>query len=143
MDEGADREHDEVGGAHVAVMQEMLDAFRAGDSDAPVRAMRPDVVIVQPASTPFGGTFHGYDGMRTMLEQMGRHWSRRWNWVHRYPCGRFIVNYEEVVWHAHATGREVTLETVSLYRFRDRRIARIDVFTQDTALLLATLSTAG
>jgi uncharacterized protein len=53
-----------------------------------------------------------------------------------------VVNYEEVVWSAVTTGQDVTLETISLYRFRNRRIARIDVFTQDTALLLATLPPA-
>jgi ketosteroid isomerase-like protein len=130
---------DEVDARHIAVMHELLSAFTSGDEDAPSRAMRPDVIVVQPMSTPFGGTFHGIGGVRTMLDQMGRHWSRQWNWVNRFLSDHFIVNYEEVRWHALATGREVTLETVSLYRFRDRRIARIDVFTQDTALLLATL----
>jgi hypothetical protein len=132
-------DYDLVGDEHVVVMEELLNGFRTGDQGAPGRAMDPDVVIVQPASTPFGGLHHGLEGVRTMLEQMERHWTRRWNWVHRHPCREFVVNHEEVVWSAVATGRDVTLETVSLYRFRHRRIARIDVFTQDTALLLETL----
>jgi ketosteroid isomerase-like protein len=137
--EDLDARYDLVGEEHVRVMQDNLDAFSSGDRDAPARAMQTDVVVVQPASVPFGGTFLGMDGVYTMLDRMAVHWTRRWNWVHRHPCGRFVLNHEEVVWTAVATGREVTLETVSLYRFREGKIARIDVFTQDTAALLATL----
>src|SRR5262245_57180166 len=120
-------------------MEQNLAAFSSGDRDSPARVMQRDVVVVQPASMPFGGTFRGIEGVYTMLDRMGEHWTRRWNWVHRHPCGCFVVNHEEVVWTAVATGRGVALETVSLYRFRDGKIARIDVFTQDTAALLATL----
>lgn len=131
---------DEVGPAHVAVMEQLLDGFRAGDLDAPARAMLADVVIVQPASTPFGGVHEGLASVHTMLARMAEHWSRRWNWVRRTPAGHVVVNHEEVVWTANATGKAVTLETVSLYRFRQGRIARIDVYTQDTAVLVGTLS---
>jgi ketosteroid isomerase-like protein len=123
-------------------MEKLLDGYRTGDRGAPARAMAADVVIVQPRSTPFGGVHHGPEGVQFMLQQMERHWTRRWNWVRRHPCRDFVVNHEEVVWSAVTTGRDVTLETISLYRFRNRRIARIDVFTQDTALLLATLPAA-
>jgi ketosteroid isomerase-like protein len=131
--------YDVVGYEHLAVMEALLNGYRTGDRSAPGRAMDPAVEVVQPASTPFGGLHQGVDGVQTMLERMERHWTRHWNWVHRHPCQEFVVNHEEVVWSAVATGRKVTLQTVSLYRFRHRRIARIDVFTQDTALLLETL----
>jgi ketosteroid isomerase-like protein len=132
--------YDLVTDAHLAVMERLLGGHQAGDPGAQARAMDPDVVLVQPSSTPFGGTFHGVEGVAEMMRRLSEHWDRQWNWVVRRPAGDLVVNHEEVLWTARATGRTVLLETVSLYRFRAGRIARIDVFTQDTVPLLGTLT---
>jgi ketosteroid isomerase-like protein len=107
-----------------------------------LEAFTPDFEICEPPSLPHGGVHRGIDNwlqmhahyMRSLWKQ--KVWPRR---VWDLPDDDLIILHSEMEWTAHATGRSVRFPAVELLRFRDGKIAYVEMFLQDTKAILDTL----
>lgn len=95
----------------------------------------------EPPSLPHGGVHKGKDAWAAMNEQMGEYWDQQVVAEHTLdiPEKDLIVLTSTMTWKAHSTGKSVTFPAVELLWFRDAKLARVDVFLQDTKEIMATL----
>lgn len=121
------------------LVQEMARRFQAGDADGARALFSPAIRILQPASLPHGGTHEGREGMDRMAALFGEHWAREISDFRLVDGGDSAVQQTTQTWTSHRTGRSATVEVVELFMEAHGTIAQIQVFPQDTHVLLATL----
>lgn len=99
--------------------------------------LQPDFEIHWPSSLPYGGTFRG-------VEPPPRGWGATWQPLQpteseRKMDARVVAaqgNDVVVLWHQRgrsAAGDSIDEEVLGLYRFRDGKLARAQMFYFDTA----------
>ena len=109
---------------------------------AMLEAFTPDFEIIEPPSLPQGGVHKGRDAWLKMHGIMRSLWQQK-VWVEHtwdVPEDDIIVLYSTMEWTANATGRTARFPAVELLRFRDGRIAKVEMFLQDTKVILDTLA---
>jgi hypothetical protein len=108
---------------------------------AMLEAFTPDFEIVEPPSLPQGGVHKGRDAWLKMHGIMRSLWQQK-VWVEHIwdvPEDDVIILYSTMEWTANATGRTARFPAVEVLRFRDARVARVEMFLQDTKVILDTL----
>jgi hypothetical protein len=105
-------------------------------------AFTPDFEIIEPPSLPQGGVHKGRDAWLKMHGIMRSLWQQKVLVEHTWdlPEDDIIVLYSTMEWTANATGRTARFPAVELLRFRDGRIAKVEMFLQDTKVILDTLA---
>jgi uncharacterized protein len=104
-------------------------------------AFAKDIVVVEPPSLPQGGVHQGIEAWQEMHHLMRSLWLQKVDVKHVWdvPEDDLIVLYSEMEWTANATGKSVTFPAVELLHFRDAKIAKIEMFLQDSKVILDTL----
>jgi uncharacterized protein len=104
-------------------------------------AFTPDFEIVEPPSLPHGGVWKGIDNWLKMHEDMRARWQQKVFVEHVWevPEDDAIILYSTMEWTANATGRTARFPAVEVLRFRDGRVAKVEMFLQDTKVVLDTL----
>jgi ketosteroid isomerase-like protein len=104
-------------------------------------ALTPDYVIIEPPSLPHGGVHEGVEAWLAMNARMRSLWQQQDKTEHLWdvPEDDIIVRYSSMEWTSKATGRTVRFPSVQVLHFRDGRIAKVEMFVQDTKLILDTL----
>ena len=126
--------------------REAKDYLRGDQADAAVmEAYTPDVEIHEPPSLPQGGVHVGREAWREMHEGIRARWDQRVEIQHLWdlPDDDVIVLYSTMDWKAKATGRHVQGPFVTVLRFRDGLIAKVEIFHHDSKAILDTLAPAG
>ncbi|MFE9327116.1 nuclear transport factor 2 family protein [Nocardia sp. NPDC052278] len=109
--------------------------------DAMAACLAPDVVMYQAEHLPYGGEWHGPDGIEHFMAAMSRTWASL-----EFLEQRFVVDGDAVVIYnrgrmlARATGRMLETSVMQLMAFRDGLITEIRPFYLDTAAVLETLT---
>ena len=109
--------------------------------DAMWEAFTEDYVIVEPPSLPHGGVYTGREEWAAMNAKMRSLWAQKvkptriWD----LPQDDVIILYSEMEWTAKATGRTVSFPAVEILHFRDAKICKVEMFLQDTKIILDTL----
>lgn len=104
-------------------------------------AFTPDYEIIEPPSLPHGGVYKGREEWLKMNEKMRSLWSQKvkptriWD----VPEDDVIILYSDMEWTAKATGRTVRFPAVEVLHFRDGLICKVEMFLQDTKVILDTL----
>jgi ketosteroid isomerase-like protein len=127
--------------SHITLVRRLLE--RVGEQrweDIPP-LLSDDYEIVEPDSLPYGGTHRGAAGYVALIQRIGRLFELQFDLDRLESVGDDTVLLRMVVtFTAHATGRSTSLPVVELLTVRSGRIARSEIFLQDTAALLATLA---
>jgi ketosteroid isomerase-like protein len=109
--------------------QAMLDAFT------------DDFEIIEPPSLPYGGVHKGREDWLKMHATMRSLFQQK-VWIEHIwdlPDEDLIILYSTMEWTANSTGRTVKFPAVELLHFRDHKIAQVELFLQDTKVILDTL----
>ncbi len=120
---------------NVDVIESAFAAFRKGDIEALIGFFAESARIVVPDSVPWGGTYEGPEGMRTMLAKFLEHF-REFKSTPEKVLG---ADDNHVVVVARDSGRTKSANRVEvmvtwLFQLRDGQIVSADVFV-DTAVL--------
>jgi SnoaL-like domain len=104
-------------------------------------AYTTDVEIVEPPSLPYGGVHKGRENWLKMSHEMRSLWQQKvWiDHIWELPDDDLIILGSTMEWTANATGKTVTFPAIEILYFRDARICKIEMFLQDTKLILDTL----
>ena len=118
-----------------------VDLTSAKSQKAILGAYTTDFELVEPPSLPHGGVHQGAEAWLKVHEVMRSLWHQK-VWIDEVmdlPEHDLIVLYSTMEWTAKATGKTVRFPAVEVLRFRDARIAKIEMFLQDTKVILDTL----
>ena len=101
----------------------------------------PDYQIAEPPSLPHGGVYRGRVEWAKMNAAMRALWAQKVLPVHVWdvPSDDLIILYSEMEWTAKATGKTVTFPAVELLYYQDEKICKVEMFLQDTKVILGTL----
>ncbi|WP_405751494.1 nuclear transport factor 2 family protein [Streptomyces sp. NBC_01411] len=99
----------------------------------------PDVVLHQAAGLPYGGTWHGHDGMARFFRAMSRTWeSFRMAGQEILATGETLVVLHRIEARSRATGREIAFPILQTVAVRGGRISEVRPFYWDTAAIAET-----
>jgi hypothetical protein len=104
-------------------------------------AYTPDVEIVEPPSLPHGGVHKGRENWLAMSNHMRSLWQQKvWiDEIYDLPDKDLIILASTMEWTANSTGKTVKFPAIEMLYFREARICKIEMFLQDTKLILDTL----
>ena len=121
------------------VVRELARRFQSGDRDGARALMHPDIVVTQPATLPHGGVHRGHDGLDRMGAAFAEHWDRSIADARILDAGPVVVQVTTQTWTARGRGRTATVNVVELITVASGVVTEIEVFPQDTHLLLGLL----
>ena len=123
----------------IDVVKTYLQGFRAQDIDSILAVLADDVIVYEPASSPYPGAYHGRAGYREMFERFHHYWVEK-----KVGAGGRIVGDEEVAvvigtLLGRPRGHQEWLDVPVMERFRvvDNMITEIMPFYFDAAALPA------
>jgi ketosteroid isomerase-like protein len=129
-----------ISSAPVDAVERMLEHAAHGRWDQLPTVLAHDFEIVEPPSLPYGGSHHGVDGYVALMRRIGELFELAFEPDSvRALDDRTVVLRMHVSFRARGTGRAIRMPVVEILTLRANRIARSEVFLQDTAGLLATL----
>lgn len=123
-------------GANAEVVRSGWEAFARQDLDAATENMDDGAEIVVPETLPWGGTYHGPDGFKEMIGSFTSHLEE----FRPTPEAFLEADNDHVVVPVDVEGRtkagkDLTDRVLWLYRLRDGKIVRAEIFV-DTARTL-------
>lgn len=131
---------------NVSLVQEFLGKFLAGDLEAGLDHLAPDVVSHEPENVPYPGDHRGHEGIRELANRFDAVWEvqKDGGSLEVLPVGlaRVLALMETNV-KARSTGKRLRLKLAELYTVRDGTITDIRVFNWDTAAIMAALDGPG
>lgn len=105
------------------------------------RHLAPDVVMRQASSLPYGGDWHGHDGLRRFLAAMRESWDGLWfDEQHFLDDEASVVVYSRGRLRARRTGRILETSLLQWISFRDGLITEFRPYYHDTSAVLAALT---
>lgn len=104
-------------------------------------AFTPDFEVVEPPSLPQGGVHKGRDAWLELHDLMRSLWQQKVKPEHIWdlPEHDIIVLYSVMEWTANATDKTVVFPAIEILHFRDTKICKVEMFLQDTKVILDTL----
>ena len=102
-----------------------------------------NVLLLEPASLPYGGEYRGQDSFERWLRAFAEAWSSlevrgAETWVH----GDIVFSRSHVYATARSTGRAADWPLLQFFRVEDGRVAELRPFHWDTAAMLPALGDA-
>lgn len=127
---------------NVAVVQQLMAAWDAEDTDAQIAHLDSEVELVEWPEAVGSKTWHGHEGARAALEA----WADVWE-TQTTEVTEIVETDDRVLMCArnHVRGKgselEMTHDSFTVYRLRDGKITRIEFFIEkEPALRAAGLS---
>jgi ketosteroid isomerase-like protein len=118
---------------NVKVVSDIYDGFiLRGSIDPLFASLHPDVVVHEAASLPFGGTFHGIEGVKDLFGQMFATWDDLKIAVEKlFDGGDQVVALLHLTAKAKATGTPVDMQIAELWTLRDGKVIALRPFYWD------------
>jgi uncharacterized protein len=123
----------------IRALQKLYDAFDRGEIDPFLERLAHDVEWRVPEPLPWGGTHHGHDGARTVMERMREHVDRPVSiaddWL---DAGDRIVVIGRFRGAARSSGRDFEARFAHVWALDNGVARQVDVHV-DTATVLEAL----
>jgi ketosteroid isomerase-like protein len=113
------------------VVRRLMEGFDRRDFAAMLAVLDPAVELVEWPNSPDAKTFRGHDGALRAFES----WFEAWEWL-RTELEQTIEAGDKVLVCGHTTGKgkgsavEVGVGAFNVYTLRDRKVTRIEFFTE-------------
>lgn len=122
---------------HVETLRDAYDAFARQDVPTVMAAFHEDIEWETPDSIPFGGSYHGHEGVGSFFGQLGEYWEEL-----RVEPEEFIDAGETIVVLIRLSGKgaggSIDSRSLHLWRMRDGKAAGFREYP-DTARVLQAL----
>jgi uncharacterized protein len=126
-----------VSSENVQILRDAYDAFARQDVGSVMAAFHEDIEWDTPDSIPFGGSYHGHDGVGSFFSQLPEHWQEL-----RVEPEEFIDAGETIVVLIRLSGKgaagSIDSKSLHLWRMRDGKAATFREYP-DTARVLQAL----
>jgi hypothetical protein len=102
----------------------------------------PDVVLHQADALPYGGTWHGHEGIERFFVAMGDTWSEFELLDQKFlASGTTTVVHTQIRARSRATGTELRFPLLQTIALDERGIREVHPFYWDTAAIVAACET--
>jgi uncharacterized protein len=134
---------------NVETIRSLFRGVEERDLGAYLAACDRDVVVREPGSLPYGGEYHGREGVRRHAAGWMRTWSVLQPGDERKLGAAFVEAGDDVVvrWRLRARAPDgngmLDMPMVSLYRLRNGKVVEARMFYSDTAEVLRFLEGVG
>jgi ketosteroid isomerase-like protein len=121
----------------------LLAALRSGDATQIQALCHPDMLVEDPESLPYGGSYQGFAGM---CEVAGKLFAAVADWkvetegIIGDPGGDDFVLVQRMTGRAASTGRPIDMSILERYTFRDGLLVSIRPYYWDTKAIIDLLS---
>jgi ketosteroid isomerase-like protein len=123
----------------IRALRGIYDAFSRWDVDEFVKGVTHDFELVLPETVPWGGTFHGEDGMRAFTTVFRDHVDGQWADPDDYiDGGDVVIVLGRLRGRGIVTGREYEVHFAHAWTFADGMPARCRSYF-DSAPIMAVL----
>lgn len=111
--------------SNLALVTDMYEAAKRGDLDSFVAALAPDVVVIEPAFLPYGGSYHGADGFLSLFARLADTFD-----VPSLSVERVIADGDIVLGllRMQLADGNSTLEVIEQSTIRDGKVAEMRIF---------------
>jgi ketosteroid isomerase-like protein len=126
--------------ANVALVKQLYDRMRNGETNAVLELLTEDVVFAVPGPPEIAaaGTWHGHSGVRDCFARLREAQDNESTDIREFVAqGDSVVVLLHVVAKARATGKSFRSDIVHFFTIRDGRIARLLDFFDTAALVEA------
>lgn len=123
--------------ANVKLVRRLYDAFAASDFDTILAVMDPELVVTQADALPWGGEFHGYEGLATFFGRLREHITSEVTHAALYGAGDHAVQFGRTAGTVNATGAAFDIDEMHLFTIRDGRVVRFEAYIDTPAMLSA------
>lgn len=126
----------------VVIVRGALEALGRGDMDGFLAAYDPAVEARVPPSLPWGGVHRGHHGIRQLIAGIAQAFEPgvEIGLEDILDAGPVVVPVVRLRGRGRASGCEVDMRVVELFRLQAGLVVDIDVFYKDTAALLEALA---
>ena len=119
-----------------AVVKEFLAAIASADLQAASALIDPDVVVIEPASLPYGGIYRGAEAFfGTLTKAIFEAMELSFGDVVVFDGGDTVAARIDLTFTARGTRQTLAMPVVEAYDVRAGKISKIEVFPHDTAAL--------
>lgn len=120
-----------------SVVQAFYDAMRSIDPAALAASFSEDVVVIEPAALPYGGTTTSRDEFfAKVLGYTSQRASFRVETSEVFGDGDRLAGHFTATFTAHSTGETVILSQTEVYEVTDGVISKVEVFQHNTQELI-------
>lgn len=114
------------------IVRRFFTAVLGGDVATLKEFVSPDCVVHEPADLPYGGEYHGVDGLLAMFAAIGRDYEFSANDVETMEVGggRVVVRID-ATFTSRRSGRTCAFPVAEIYTLAGGQIADIDVFYKE------------
>lgn len=117
----------------VAVVEQFLKAFQAGDVEGVFALVHPDIVVNEAEGLPYPGDHVGIAGMQGLVGQIMTLFDMSLESYEVVGSGGSVAVAKLLMKFTNRTsGRTVMMPGVELYRTTDGKVSGIDVFYKDS-----------
>lgn len=130
-----------VGLAGIEVVKAYYEAMSQGDMEQLFSLFHSNIVLVEPESLPYCGTYQG-DEIRTIFLKK---FSETWN-VKGLGSQRYFTSDEGIAvgttleLESRVTGKQISMPLAEIFTIADNKIAKIEPFYFDTAKLIQVIT---
>lgn len=119
-----------------AVVKEFLAAIASADLQAATALIDSDVVVIEPASLPYGGVYRGAEAFfGTLTKAIFEAMELSFGDVIVFDGGSTVAARIDLTFTARGTGRALSMPVTEVYEVRAGKISKIEVFPHDTGAL--------
>ena len=132
---------DDLSSQNVAVVRALYDAVERRDAAGVWRAHAPDVVVREAESLPYGGEYHGLEGVRAHAMGFVGAWGPLQHGADLRMTPEFVAQGDRVavLWHLRAQradgGERLDVPAVTVHRIRDARVVESRMYHFDTVAM--------
>jgi ketosteroid isomerase-like protein len=121
--------------SNIAVVERFINALGAGDAEAGLALLDPNVQVSEPAGLPLGGEYDGLEAFLGFLQQVAATYEVKIHNIKVMDGGDLAVALIDITWTSIATGASLDTQFCELYTVSADKITAISVFPKDTRAL--------
>lgn len=127
---------------NVVLVRSFYDALAARDLDRVAQLASPDIEITQTAELPWGGVFHGHDGLGQFFLALVGTITSQVTIERIYAAGHEVVQIGRTAGTVNATSAAFDVAEVHVLTLHDGQITRFDARIDTPAMLDALAATS-
>ncbi len=122
---------------NVELVRRLYDALAALDLDTILDIFDSDVVVVQTEELPWGGQFHGHDGLGQFFGKLQKHITSKVTHNVIFAAGDRVVQVGRTAGEVNASGEHFEIDEVHILTIRDGKVVRFEAHIDTPAMLAA------
>lgn len=123
--------------------QQLLDGFAAGDLEAALAGIDPEVELTQSPAVPWGGVYRGHAGFQQFAGKMLERFDVQIVDFEIFDAGDMATSRIVTRFTLRATGETVEMPVVEVYWAREGKIYRIEPYYQNQTIVAEMYAKAG